>query len=233
VSDLFHRALARPPEERSAFLADACADDAGLREENESQLTSPTRVYDNAHGWSVSDGRYVVASSARYKPGHSTIVLVPLSAKPKAEHEAIVVTESPDFTLWNTTMSPNGRWVCFQAVDRGGSGSKIVVVSREGGPWKDITDGAFWDDKPRWSPDGRLIYFISDRGGLFNIWAIGFDATTGSPVGEPVALTTFNGAAEHIPDNVGIVELGVARGRLAIPVINPTGGIWMLENLRR
>ena len=38
---------------------------------------------------------------------------------------------------------------------------------------------------------------------------------------------------EQIPADVGLVELGVARGSLAVPIINPIGGIWMLENLKR
>jgi serine/threonine-protein kinase len=38
VSDLYHRALARAPEERAAFLAEACKGDEALREEAESLL---------------------------------------------------------------------------------------------------------------------------------------------------------------------------------------------------
>jgi eukaryotic-like serine/threonine-protein kinase len=38
ISDLYHRALARPPEERAAFLVEACNQDEALREEVESLL---------------------------------------------------------------------------------------------------------------------------------------------------------------------------------------------------
>ena len=38
ISDLYHRALARTPEERSAFLEEACDGDAALRREVESLL---------------------------------------------------------------------------------------------------------------------------------------------------------------------------------------------------
>ena len=38
ISDLYHRALARAPEERGAFLAEACNEDDGLRQEVESLL---------------------------------------------------------------------------------------------------------------------------------------------------------------------------------------------------
>src|SRR5262245_8950146 len=38
ISELYHAALARTPEERAAFLKDACAGDERLREEIESLL---------------------------------------------------------------------------------------------------------------------------------------------------------------------------------------------------
>ena len=40
-----------------------------------------------------------------------------------------------------------------------------------------------WADKPRWSPDGRTIYFVSRRvTGFLNVWGIRFDQTKGEPV---------------------------------------------------
>ena len=38
MSDLYERALARPPAERERFLYDACGDDDGLRREVQSLL---------------------------------------------------------------------------------------------------------------------------------------------------------------------------------------------------
>ena len=38
ISDLYHRALALAPEERAAFLTEACKGDEGLRQEVESLL---------------------------------------------------------------------------------------------------------------------------------------------------------------------------------------------------
>jgi Tol biopolymer transport system component len=38
------------------------------------------------------------------------------------------------------------------------------------GPATRITSGAAFDMQPRFSPDGKSVAFISDRGGLFNVW---------------------------------------------------------------
>jgi serine/threonine protein kinase/Tol biopolymer transport system component len=183
-----------------------------------------------AYGWSP-DGQFVVSTSGRYKPGEMAIALVPVSAAPKAEDQARIVTTSAEYKLWNAGMSVNARWICFNAVK--GAASGLAVVDSKGGPWRWLTDGRFWVDQPRWSPDGRLIYFISREGGLFNVWAIAFDPDRGKPIGERFQVTRFDGSGEQLPSNAGIPELGVGGGRLVIPVINPTGGIWMLENLRR
>jgi Tol biopolymer transport system component len=192
-------------------------------------------------GWSA-DGRFVIASSLRHKPGYSSIVLLPVAASPTAERRAITVTDSPDYNLWNASLSPNQAWVCFNAVTPGpkdatsaspigttpfAQTSKLVVVSSKGGRWIEITDSTNWDDKPRWSANGRLLYFFSDRGGLFDVWAIAFDPQKGAPIGAPFRLTTL---AELGFDPS---ELSVANGRLALSIGNTTGGLWIVDNSRR
>jgi Tol biopolymer transport system component len=41
------------------------------------------------------------------------------------------------------------------------------------------------DWAPLWSPDGRYIYFSSDRGGTMNLWRLVVDEASGQPRGEP------------------------------------------------
>ena len=53
----------------------------------------------------------------------------------------------------------------------------IVVVSRDGASWRDLTNDKFFDRYPRWSPNGRQIAFTSDRGGHYEIWMIDADGT--------------------------------------------------------
>jgi WD40 repeat protein len=56
-----------------------------------------------------------------------------------------------------------------------------------------------WDDKPRWSPDGRTIYFLSGRGGFFNVWGIHFDPDAGEPVGQPFQVSKFESPRLMVP----------------------------------
>ncbi|HYU26424.1 MAG TPA: hypothetical protein VEO74_14540, partial [Thermoanaerobaculia bacterium] len=41
---------------------------------------------------------------------------------------------------------------------------------------------------PVWSPDGKSLYFGSDRDGTLNLWRIAVDETTGTPAGEAEPL---------------------------------------------
>ena len=60
ISDLYHRALARAPEERAAFLIEACNGDDGLRQEVESLL-----AYESAVGAVPRDAGGAGAASRR------------------------------------------------------------------------------------------------------------------------------------------------------------------------
>ena len=74
--------------------------------------------------------------------------------------------------------------------------------------------------------------FVSDRGGTNNVWAVRFDPRGGKPLGEPFPVTRFDGPGEMI-ESVTAAEFGVGRRRLFLPVVTPTGGIWMLEGVER
>ncbi|MGH9366914.1 MAG: hypothetical protein ACRD3M_04485, partial [Thermoanaerobaculia bacterium] len=45
------------------------------------------------------------------------------------------------------------------------------------------------DWNPIWSPDGRSLYFLSDRNGTLNLWRIPIDETSGRPRGDPEPVT--------------------------------------------
>ena len=55
-----------------------------------------------------------------------------------------------------------------------------------------VTDDAAVDFSPFWSPDGKTLYFGSDRGGSFNLWRVPIDEESGRTRGvpEPVTLPT-------------------------------------------
>ena len=73
-------------------------------------------------------------------------------------------------------VSPDGRWVAYVqgAVDF--EANKVVnhiwLISTGGGEPRQLTNGEGSDTRPRWSPDGDSIAFISTRGAKSQIWII-------------------------------------------------------------
>jgi len=102
-----------------------------------------------------------------------------------------------------------------------------------GGPWVQITDGNQWDDKPRWSPDGRTIYYLSERKGFFNLWGIRFDPAKGQPQGKPFQVASFDSPSPMIPKFIQAVEFSLTDGRLVLPLEQTSGSIWVLDNVDR
>lgn len=68
------------------------------------------------------------------------------------------------------TISPDGRRIAFVAL------GDLWLQKTKGGAARQLTDNAYVEIAPAWSPDGRLAY-ISDQGGAFAIWTM--DAANG------------------------------------------------------
>lgn len=202
---------------------------AGSSEEQ--TLASSDTIRDAPHDWSA-DGKWVMASTDRQSPGRRGIGLFPIAAAPHAETQLRVLTSHPEQNLHQARFSPDDRWVSFIAANAVEAGiSTIHVIPAAGGPWKQITEGKYFDDKPRWSPDGRKIYFVSNRTGFFNVWGIGFDPASGEAIGQPFRVTAFESPRQMIPTDVRVMEMALSANRLILPIMEVSGRIWILENL--
>lgn len=180
------------------------------------------------------DGKWILASSDWRTPGRVALCLFPLDAAPHAETQMRVIASDPERNLWQGRFSPDGRWISFNAFSATDAAvSTVYVVPASGGPWIPITEGRYWDDKPRWSPDGKTIYFVSNRTGFFNVWKVRFDPTTGKPLGQPSRVTDFESPAQLIMPNPVPMELVLTHDRLILPMLESSGGIWILENVDR
>jgi Tol biopolymer transport system component len=91
--------------------------------------------------------------------------------------------------LYQGRFSPDGSWICFRAVEGPNRGWLMIapfrtaeVPSQE---WIPVSGQPSSDGKPRWSPDGRLLYFSSMRDGFRCIWAQPLDPATKLPQGRP------------------------------------------------
>jgi dipeptidyl aminopeptidase/acylaminoacyl peptidase len=76
-------------------------------------------------------------------------------------------------------IAPDGSRVVYviSEVDfkEGVYNTDLWLVSAKGGDARRLTRGPRRDDSPRWSPDGKQIAFLSDRGGSVQVWLIAPD----------------------------------------------------------
>jgi len=133
-------------------------------------------------------------------------------------------------------MSPNGRWLAFVAAAVDDKARVEMYVARDGAPaseWIRVAGDHPWADKPRWSPDGKLLYFISNAGSpFFNLWAVRFDPEGGALLGAPHPLTLDSPAL--VPsNNMQISQVGISARRAMLTMVSARGNIWMMENVDR
>ena len=94
--------------------------------------------------------------------------------------------------------SPHGKTIAFWGL-LGSTGKRVLyTVPAAGGTPRALTDDLFMNWNPLWSPDGRYLYFSSNRSGPMNLWRMPIDEESGKPLGAPEAVTTagqWNGQA--------------------------------------
>ena len=151
-----------------------------------------------------------------------------LSPPHPTQRRGRVVIPSQSEYIDELRISPNGRWIVFESVKGGigpaGTANAILcTVPVSGGKWIRITDGTAWDDKPRWSDDGRLIYFISTRSGFPNVWATRFDPEQGGTVGQPFQVTSLESPGLMVSDKLDVSSMSLSSNRLVLSMKEASG----------
>ncbi len=205
---------------------------------NEEELIATPRTDAFVTPWDWSpDGQSVLVSSGPMPfLGRASLGLWPLAAAPHAEAGVKVLAADGSYAVWQAKFSPDGRWICFAAVDAREPGSDVIFVIPSAGAdrsrWTALTSPPGWADKPRWSSDGQFIYFVK-ADSFFNVWAVRFDGATGKAVGAPFQVTRYDSPRHQLSPRFGAAEIGVAAERLILTIMEQTGNIWMLDGPER
>jgi dipeptidyl aminopeptidase/acylaminoacyl peptidase len=76
-------------------------------------------------------------------------------------------------------VSPDGKWVAFVVrqtdLEANCGRNDLWLVSTDGTGLRRLTSHPQSDTNPRWGPDSRTIWFVSDRAGSAQVWRIALD----------------------------------------------------------
>jgi Tol biopolymer transport system component len=145
----------------------------------------------------------------------------------------------PGISLFQSKFSPDDQWIAVGGAhpDEGRWQSEILLVPVEHGTpappdrWIAVDHHPNgWDDKPRWSPGGNLIYFISDRDGYLCLWAQRLESQRKRLMGTPFPVYHFHNARLSMANlDTGILEIGIAKDKIIVGLGELTGNVWSLK----
>jgi Tol biopolymer transport system component len=146
---------------------------------------------------------------------------------------------SPDLILSSSRLSHDGKWVAFHALRNATNSAQIWIAptgpERPAPPaaWIPVTDGATLERDPAWSPDGRFVYFISERDGFRCVWARALNPLTKQPAGDAFAVRHFHSARfslRHVGSQGYLTGLSVGDGALLFSLGELKGNVWLEDH---
>lgn len=146
------------------------------------------------------------------------------------------VLAKPDADVWGGRFSPDSKWLAFNLTPTPVN-SRLYIAPFDAGrrgpipetEWIPVTEGAGWDDKSRWSPDSKSLYFVSQRDGFLCIWWQPLDPATRRPQGPPRAVAHFHHARLSMRNvDMGPLAFQAGPDKLVFSLGEITGNVWML-----
>ncbi|MBI4905389.1 MAG: protein kinase [Acidobacteria bacterium] len=131
-------------------------------------------------------------------------------------------------------MLPDDRWIVWYTATGNDHSRMFIAPVKEGTvperEWIPVTDGSAWDVLPAFSPDGKTLYFMSQRDGFRCYWAMKIDVVTRKPAGQPYPVHHFHSARlSPAYVRVGLIESDVARDKIVFTMAERTGNIWLAD----
>lgn len=107
-----------------------------------------------------------------------------------------LVREEASFPTW----SPNGKRIAYWMYGKGVGRRDVATMAADGSgsPVIVTKDFAVSNWNPVWSPDGRYLYFVSDKSGNLNFWRVAIDQSTGKVLSEPEPINSPSKYSRHL-----------------------------------
>lgn len=146
--------------------------------------------------WSPDGKEIVVSTFGRDQPtvrANGEQFLSVIDVETAAKRELIKLEAS--FPAW----SPSGGRIAYWFYTATLSRRDIATIPAGGGEPVIITkDFATSNWNPVWSPDGKYLYFVSNKNGSLNFWRVRIDESSGAALSEPEPITSPSKFSRHL-----------------------------------
>jgi Tol biopolymer transport system component len=114
------------------------------------------------------------------------------------------VLKQNGMSLSEPSWSPKTEYLLFTKQSESQGNKQIFAVrfpkstASPDGKWLPITDTSESSDRPRWSGDGKTIFYLSTRDGFSCLWGQSFNPETGETSGPPFAVMHYHNRRNSI-----------------------------------
>ena len=104
------------------------------------------------------------------------LVLLALTTVAQAKHPITFEDLMKIQRISDPQVSPDGKWIAYVQtsvdLEADRKATHIWLIATARGEARQLTQGEASDSRPRWSPDGQSLAFVSTRGGKSQVWIL-------------------------------------------------------------
>ncbi|MFN0168753.1 MAG: winged helix-turn-helix domain-containing protein [Bryobacteraceae bacterium] len=182
-------------------------------------LEGPSSIF----GW-TPDGRKVVYWDG--KPIRFSLVDVETGQRTE-------LISHPKYNMNGAELSPDQRWVAFSTPAARSSPLYVAPVKEGRAPgeeeWIKVADGGVHQERPWWSPDGNLLYFLTTMDGFRCVFAQRLHPIAKRPEGEPFEVYHFHGTRLRSPGAAMNFGPAILPNGIIFGLTEETGNLWLGE----
>jgi eukaryotic-like serine/threonine-protein kinase len=150
--------------------------------------------------------------------------------------KSIILSSSQDI-VEDVSLSPDGKWLVWLAGEPDGRAAIRITPfeGRQGGSQGTITvaEAGYYIGSPAWSPNGRFLYYLSEKTGRCSLFVRELDPRTKEPAGDERKIDMSPERPLNLNFPKGNGAIGVAADRIVFEATDMVGNIYLAKPKKR